>query len=229
MAFKHFAIVALYLIDVTLCLVSIRRKNSHMYAATKPLLMPLLCGIYLVFLPDSLREQNYQLFIVLALAFHTLGDVLLLFPRGKTMKFFYAGMLAFFIGHIMYANWFLRAEVGHSVWGAVLALMVCIILQYMLYRQLMAGPKKYAPKLVPYSSGLVVFAVSITSTIGNGSPVYATLVCMLGIALFCFSDYCILRRTVRMPLFGQMVVMSTYIAAQSLIIIGMLLMQVFLH
>jgi len=34
-----------------------------------------------------------------------------------------------------------------------------------------------------------------------------------------------MRRMVRLPLFGQMTVMSTYIAGQSLIILGMLLMQ----
>ncbi|MCQ2412513.1 MAG: lysoplasmalogenase [Sphaerochaetaceae bacterium] len=227
MTLKHIVALAIYLIDVTLCLVSIRRKDSKVYALTKPLLMPLLCVVYLVFLPVALRSQNHQLFIVLALMFHTLGDVMLLFPRSKTMKYFYAGMAAFFLGHILYALWFVRAEVGHSIWGAIVMLIVCIIMQYLLYRQLMAGPRKYAPKLVPYSSGLALFAVSITSTLGNGSPVYATLICMLGISLFCFSDYCILRRTVRMPLFGQMVVMSTYIAAESLIVLGILLLQIF--
>lgn len=226
MSTKQIAIIALYLIDVTLCLLSIRKKSSRGYAVTKPFLMPLLCGVYLLFLPNQLRSQNHQLFIVLALAFHTLGDVMLLFPRSKTMKYFYVGMAAFFIGHILYALWFARAEVGHTIWCAIVMLIVCILMQYLLYRQLMAGPRKYAPKLVPYSSGLAIFAISIVSTLGNGSPVYATLICMLGICLFCFSDYCILRRTVRMPLFGQMVVMSTYIAAQSLIILGVLLLQI---
>jgi hypothetical protein len=67
--------------------------------------------------------------------------------------------------------------------------------------------------------------VAIASTAGNGSPLYATFVSLAGVALFYFSDFCIMRRMVRLPLFGQMVVMSTYIAGQSLIILGMLLMQ----
>ena len=54
---------------------------------------------------------------------------------------------------------------------------------------------------------------------------YATLISQVGIALFFFSDFCIMRRMVRLPLFGQMMVMSTYIAGQSLIVLGMLLMQ----
>lgn len=88
----------------------------------------------------------------------------------------------------------------------------------------MAGPRKYAPKLLPYSLGLVSVLVSIASTFG-GVPVYASLSCLVGITLFGFSDYCIFRRTVRLPLFGQMVVMTTYIGGQSLIILGALLMQ----
>ncbi|MBO6001764.1 MAG: hypothetical protein J6P81_08290, partial [Spirochaetales bacterium] len=79
--------------------------------------------------------------------------------------------------------------------------------------------------LVPYSFGLCAIAVAIASTAGNGSPVYATLISYLGVALFYFSDFCIMRRMVRLPLFGQMTVMTTYIAGQSMIILGMLLMQ----
>ena len=68
-------------------------------------------------------------------------------------------------------------------------------------------------------------AISIASTIGNGSPFYATIISFVGISLFYFSDFCILRRLVRLPLFGQMTVMTTYIAGQTLIVTGMLLMQ----
>jgi len=99
------------------------------------------------------------------------------------------------------------------------------LLEYLIYRQLMLGPRKDAPKLVPYSLGLCAVAVSIASTMGAGSPLYATIISQVGIALFFFSDFCIMRRMVRLPLFGQMTVMTTYIAGQSLIVLGMLLLQ----
>ena len=223
---KQYAVLFLYLLDVTICLIAIGRKSSHVYALTKIFLMPLLYGVYYLFLPESLRGYSYQRFVAIALGFHTFGDICLLFPRNKDKHMFYLGMLSFFIGHIFYSLWFLRADVGHTKQWAVIAFMLCFLLEYAIFRQLMLGPRKYAPILVPYSFGLCAIAITIASTMGNGSPGYATVVSFIGVALFYFSDFCIMRRMVRLPLFGQMVVMSTYIAGQSLIILGMLLMQI---
>lgn len=225
MLLRQYAVLFFYILDISFCLISIKRKNSRLYALTKPFLMPLLCTVYFLFLPLGVRGRWYQTFVLFALSFHCLGDVFLLFPRNKSRHMFYLGMLCFFIGHIFYTLWFVNADVGHSKKGVVLTVILCLILEYWLFRQLVLGPRKYAPILVPYSFGLCAMAVAIASTAGNGSPVYATLISFLGVALFYFSDFCIMRRMVRLPLFGQMTVMTTYIAGQSMIILGMLLMQ----
>ena len=225
MLLRQYAVLFFYILDISFCLISIKRKNSRLYALTKPFLMPLLCTVYFLFLPQGVRDRWYQTFVLFALSFHCLGDVFLLFPRNKSRHMFYLGMLSFFIGHIFYTLWFVNADVGHSKKGVVLTVILCLILEYGLFRQLVLGPRKYAPILVPYSFGLCAMAAAIASTAGNGSPVYATLISFLGVALFYFSDFCIMRRMVRLPLFGQMTVMTTYIAGQSMIILGMLLMQ----
>lgn len=225
MLLRQYAVLFFYILDISFCLISIKRKNSRLYALTKPFLTPLLCAVYFIFLPLGVRDRWYQSFVLFALCFHCLGDVFLLFPRNKSRHMFYLGMLSFFIGHIFYTLWFINADVGHSKRGVVLTVILCLLLEYGLFRQLVLGPRKYAPILVPYSFGLCAMAVAIASTAGNGSPVYATLISFLGVALFYFSDFCIMRRMVRLPLFGQMTVMTTYIAGQSMIILGMLLMQ----
>lgn len=225
MLLRQYAVLFFYILDISFCLISIKQKNSRLYALTKPFLMPLLCAVYFLFLPLGVRDRWYQTFVLFALSFHCLGDVFLLFPRNKSRHMFYLGMLSFFIGHIFYTLWFVNADVGHSKKGVVLTVILCLILEYGLFRQLVLGPRKYAPILVPYSFGLCAMAAAIASTAGNGSPVYATLISFLGVALFYFSDFCIMRRMVRLPLFGQMTVMTTYIAGQSMIILGMLLMQ----
>ncbi len=222
---KKWLLLALYALDIIGCLVAIKKKDSHGYALTKPFLMPFLCGLYFMFLPDALRFERYQKFAILALSFHTLGDILLLFPRNKSKNFFYAGMLSFFVGHIMYAIWFRTAPFGHSWKLALITFFIVALCEYALYRQLMLGPRAYAPKLLPYSWSLSLLAIVVASTFGNGSKAIGTLVSLAGVSLFCFSDYCIERRLVRMPLFGQMTVMTTYIAAQTLIVCGMLLLQ----
>jgi len=225
MSFRQYAILFLYFLDIAVCLISIKRKDSRIYALTKPFLTPLLCTVYFLFLPQAVKGMWYQRFVRYALSCHCLGDVFLLFPRNKSRRMFYLGMLSFFIGHIFYTLWFINADVGHSKKGVVLTVILCLVIEYGIFRQLVLGPRKYAPILVPYSFGLCAIAVAIASTAGNGSPVYATLISYVGVALFFFSDFCIMRRMVRLPLFGQMTVMTTYIAGQSLIILGMLLMQ----
>ena len=225
MLLRQYAILFFYILDISVCLFSIKKKDSRLYALTKPFLTPLLCTAYFLFLPQSAKGMWYQVFVLFALSFHCLGDILLLFPRDKSRHMFYLGMLSFFTGHIFYMLWFINADVGHSKRGVVLTVIVCLLLEYGIFRQLILGPRKYAPILVPYSFGLCAIAAAIASTAGNGSPVYATLVSYLGVALFFFSDFCIMRRMVRLPLFGKMTVMTTYIAGQSLIILGMLLMQ----
>ena len=223
---KKWILLAIYAIDVFFCLRAIKQKSSHEYVLTKPFLMPLLCGLYFAFLPEVLRSAPHQKFVLYALMFHTLGDVLLLFPRTKTKAFFYAGMASFFLGHVGYCLWFITAPVGHSHKLAFFTLFAVLICEYLLFRQLMLGARRYASKLLPYSLGLAILAVSVASTFGNGTDPVATLISLIGVALFCFSDYCIERRLVRMPLFGQMMVMTTYIAGQTLIVLGMLLLQI---
>ena len=55
MEFKQIAVLAIYAIDVLFCLIAIGRKNSRAYALTKTFLMPLLCSVYFVMLPPSLK------------------------------------------------------------------------------------------------------------------------------------------------------------------------------
>ncbi len=225
MNIKQIIALFLYVMDVTICLVNIKRKYARGYTVTKPFLMPLLLTVYFLFLPEEALETNHQIYVAFALGFHTLGDIFLLFPRNKSRHMFYLGMLSFFTGHMFYSLWFLRADVGHSLKSAIIAAVIALSFQYLIFRQLVLGPRKYAPKLMPYTCGLMAVFISIASTLGAGSPVYASLTALVGIALFTFSDFCIMRRMVRLPLFGQMTVMSTYILGQSLIILGMLLMQ----
>lgn len=218
--------LVLYGLIIIVCLFAIKKKSSRLYAASKPFLMPLLLVVYICFLPEGARGRSYQKFVAFALLFDTLGDVLLLFPRNKSRHMFYLGMLSFFTGHIFYCLWFANVPIPHSKQCAIVAFMMCFLIEYLLYRQLILGPRKYAPLLLPYSFGLCAVAVAIASTMGQGGPLFASVLSFLGIGLFFFSDFCIMRRMVRLPLFGQMMVMSTYIAGQSLIVLGMLLMQV---
>ena len=59
-AMKSNIVLALYILDVTLCLIQIKKNRPYAYMATKPLLMPLLCAVYYAFLPEHLAALPHQ-------------------------------------------------------------------------------------------------------------------------------------------------------------------------
>lgn len=215
----------LYFADVFFCIKAIKQKDSDAYKVTKPLLMPLLLFVFAAFLPGDLRLQSRNLLVATALVFHTLGDILLLFPKGKTKIFFFCGMLSFFAGHFFYMGSFLLASPNTSKAFAIGALAIVFVFEYFFYRQLVLDARRYAPLFLPYTFGLAVLGIVVVAKMGASSIWWAYLISLLGVVLFAFSDYCIARREMRMPIAGQMVVMPTYIAGQSLIILGTLLSQ----
>ena len=198
-----------------------------MYSVSKSLLMPILLMCYLSFLTFQARMFYQQRFCILALILHCLGDILLLFPRTYGKRFMLSGIVSFFIGHISYTLWFTKSGIPLSEKEGLVTLFFMMIVQYFLYRYVMLSSfRKFVPLVILYSFGLVALAVVISSTLGNTERFYAPLISLIGVFFFYFSDYCVARRAIRVPLFGQMVIMSTYITAQTLIITGMLLMQI---
>lgn len=219
--------VVLYVADVILNLKSAEERNPKMYVVTKSLLMPLLLAVYFLVIPVRGRNNLRQINMVMALFFHWIGDILLLFPRRKSKSFFFAGMISFFIGHIFYTLWFIRDKIGHSVSAVIIIIPFLVLLEFILYGQINDGNKKLTLVLMFYVQGLIVLAAAVISTLGGKTPVWATLISLTGVFLFMLSDFNIARRTVRKPLFGQVFTQSTYITAQTLIVGGIALMQCF--
>jgi len=93
----------LFILSVTGYLIgssgSTRFKNRLKYVS-KPLMMPLLILLYLLFTRDVLY------FIVIALTFGFLGDTFLLGSKSKA--FFMAGLASFLLGHLCYIYGFLK-------------------------------------------------------------------------------------------------------------------------
>lgn len=217
--------VLFYITDVIFCFYSIAEKNRKLYILTKSLLMPLLLSVYLLF---SLRQGGaaVQKFCVLSLIFHFAGDVCLLFPDIKGGRFMLAGIFSFFLGHVSYTACFADIPVRMSLRYSFITLFVMMLVEYFLYRQMMlSGSRRYAPVVFVYSSGLVMLAVSVSSLLEYSPTVIGPAVSLIGVFLFYFSDYCIARRIVRRPIAGQIVIMGTYIFAQTMIVSGLLLLQ----
>ena len=76
------------------------RFKNRLKIISKPLMMPLLILLYLLF------TKTASCFIVTALAFGFLGDTFLLKPEKKA--FFIAGLVSFLLGHLCYIYGFLQ-------------------------------------------------------------------------------------------------------------------------
>ncbi len=97
---KYWVNIFLFVLIVNLAGGSI--ANSAMQNISKPLLMPLLIGWFLY---SGIRNVTKRNWIILALFFSWLGDVLLMF-QVKNELFFILGLSAFLLAHIFYILFF---------------------------------------------------------------------------------------------------------------------------
>lgn len=177
---------------------------------TKPGLMPLLIGVA----ATSLAPGRTRRLVVLALAWSTAGDVLLI-PDGET--WFLAGLGAFLVAQLTYVAamrpWLGASALGVRRWrlvpyaAALVALLAAVL-----------------PGLGPLAPPVVVYAVVIMTMAAAATGVGR--LAALGAASFVVSDALIaltsLTDLVALPRPGAWV-MTTYLAGQAAIVGGLAL------
>ncbi|MBS1573936.1 MAG: lysoplasmalogenase [Bacteroidetes bacterium] len=104
--------VYLFLVVLLIHLAAIYFDNTPIEKITKPLLIILLAGYFIV----STRRVNSSLrkSVLLALFFSWAGDVLLMFVSDNS-NFFLAGLVSFLIAHIFYIIFFHSVRVQQDV------------------------------------------------------------------------------------------------------------------
>lgn len=179
---------------------------------TKCLLMPLLAACYAVFSSSPTPS------VVTAILFGFAGDVVLLFrPRRYA---FPAGILAFAVGHVFYIVSFARRIVVTPPWylfalcGIITLLCAAILTRY-LWKGL---PKKLRPPSFLYMIiiGSMVSSAILFSLYGGSK---FRFLAAIGGVLFAISDTTLSIDAFHHPIrHRSILVMSTYILAQTLIV-----------
>lgn len=188
--------------------------------ATKPFLMITLLLFYL-----STRFGSLSKFIVGALAFSWIGDVLLML-QVKFEDLFLFGLAAFLIAHIYYILGFRKAKfdkIGKTNQSFMHTRLVFLIfiggaLIYMLYPYL-------DEMLVPVISyTVVIIFMAIAALLRRGWTVDKSFIMVYsGALLFIMSDAMIAIDKFMNPIVqARLLIMATYIAAQFLIIKGII-------
>lgn len=217
----------LYLISgVVTILAEYAEYRTGMYVS-KVLLMPLLA----LYCYQQSKEIKKNRFIYLALFFSWWGDIFLMFPRnGETSShaqlLFIAGLASFLIGHVNYIIHFIK-EVKPQPKATIIVENPYMVLPFLLYLFLLL--KILYPGLGPMRLPVTIYGMIITLmaiTAFNRRHLvreYSFRNTFIGAILFVLSDSCI-AINVFYKHFGAapIVIMSTYIVAQWLIIKGVL-------
>lgn len=197
-------------------------EASALSAWTKPWLMPLLA----VWFWRSTPAKGHFLrgSVLAALAFSTLGDVLLLFSRGTHSElFFLLGLLAFLFAQVSYLGGFLAMvgeEKGFLHRSPLLGIALVAFLVGFLYWLLPGVPEGLRLPIVIYGISLVGMVLSVLhARFRLGEIAFSQA--MSGAMLFLLSD-CLLAsaRFGHSFAYSGAAVMATYLIGQWLLVRG---------
>lgn len=203
----------LFAISAVAEIVAILFDMSWLYSVAKPLLM---ITLLLYFISASQGYPRWRVWVILALVFSWGGDVLLM-QEGM----FAAGLGSFLLAHIFYISAYLKtgAATGQlRLWDLIKFVLIGSVLIWLLYSGL---GNMLIPVLV-YSVVLLSMGIVAHKRRGATSALSFTLVAV-GALLFVLSDSLIAinRFSFAVPA-ERLLVMSTYIIAQFMIIQGLL-------
>lgn len=105
-------------------LTGIQLRNELLQYIFKPLLIPVLIGYFLSL--TKIRTTNLKKWIVAALFFSWIGDVLLIFQEDKSI-FFLLGLSAFLIAHIFYIVFFHSVRLKENIRSNLWLLLIVVI------------------------------------------------------------------------------------------------------
>lgn len=205
----YFALVLVHLCCILFGATKIQR-------ATKPFLMPLL-GVWAWVATGG--TANWLL--LAGIFFGFLGDTLLLFDKQQWSVI--AGIGAFGVGHILYTILLASDRVMPGmVWRIAVPVALALVVLFIYNRLSPSLPKEMRIPVIFYI--VVICAMSLAAIWRFlGAPGLATGLAAVGSVLFIVSDsvlaFQLFSKKTRI---GGFVVMLTYLAAQTLIVFGVL-------
>ena len=216
-------------------MISIKVGDNELLEVFHRIFLELILNIYKVldfkdFRGSAMMEAIKYKFIYLALFFSWWGDIFLMFPRNEASPnaklLFISGLVSFLIGHFNYIIHFIK-EMKSITKVTVIVEKPYLVLPFLLFIFLFL--RLMYPTLGTMKIPVTVYGIVITSmmlmafnrkNIVNSTSFYLVFA---GALLFVFSDSCIAVNLFYKPFeLARMVIMSTYIIAQFLIIKGIL-------
>lgn len=216
----------IFWVPVVLNLVAVTIGSRALELVSKPLLMPLLAlSVFILAKEHDIRDRRVKL-IVLALLFGALGDTLLMAGGGG---WFISGMFAFLIGHILYFSVLPSPWKVKGLSGTILSLLLLAVLLTgvltLAGRFPAEGVMGISVKVYACAFAFLIHA-SVIAAIDRRRPLY--FLTALGFMVFAFSDTFVAIGAftdLKIPYHG-LIVMSTYMAAQMLVSLSLLAVEI---
>lgn len=182
---------------------------------SKPLLLPILTGLYLV----SINEKTVwsKDAIILALIFSWAGDVLLQFEG-----MFVAGLSSFLTAHICYIFFFIRTKSETASFFKLRPVMLIAVLAYLIELMLILWPTLGGMKIPVLLYGITI-SVMLSAAFWQYKKLddKTALYFAIGAAFFVASDSILAINKFKSPFeHAGMYTMTTYILAQLFIVTG---------
>jgi len=116
--------ILIFLAVLTGYIAGIQTNYEQLQLVLKPLIIPVLAGYFIFQLKGV--ASNLKLWILGALFFSWVGDILLLFQDKKDI-FFLLGLSSFLLAHIFYIIFFHNIRVKESIKSNVLLLLIVVV------------------------------------------------------------------------------------------------------
>jgi len=209
--------IIIFLLVLVADLLAIYFNNDTWRRISKPLLMPLLMIYFLE--QTKIFISGLKTWIMLALFFSWVGDILLMFEERKAV-FFLLGLSSFFIAQVFYIVFFHNIRMKENIRGNALLLLLVVVYYAILISVL--SPFLGSMKLPVRIYGVVIsFMLMLAMHMILGKNKKAGWWMMVGAILFVTSDSLLAVNKFYSPFNNaEIVVMLTYGLAQLFIIQG---------
>ena len=209
--------IIIFLLVLVADLLAIYFNNDTLRRISKPLLMPLLMIYFLE--QTKIFISGLKTWIMLALFFSWVGDILLMFEERKAV-FFLLGLSSFFIAQVFYIVFFHNIRMKENIRGNALLLLLVVVYYGFLISVL--SPFLGTMKLPVRIYGVVIsFMLMLAMHMMLGKNKKAGWWMMVGAILFVTSDSLLAFNKFYSPFnYAGIAVMLTYGLAQLFIIQG---------
>lgn len=212
-----YVFLAIFIVVTAIHLYASLKQNKELRNQTKPFILLSLLGFYL------LAARAPSTWIILALIFSWLGDVLLM-PKG--VKWFTAGGICFMVSHVFFILGYMK-EVDFAaipVWLVILLAVLFFAAVTCIFSKL----KPHLPKALFYPMYLYLLINGAMNCFAIfrwvSFPAAATVITAIGAVLFFISDSSLffVRFNKDSRLKTHFLVMLTYSIGELLIVLGLL-------